>query len=147
MERVTGDAPLMLSEMHAAIAVIGRTGRLLVCQRKAADSLGGYWEFPGGGLQDGETLSECLHRELREELNITVRIIRPLNPVVHQTKSERLILHPFLCDSIDREPTAIECDQFHWIDPLDLPRYRFPPGNETMIAEAIAAIIAMDRAD
>lgn len=50
-------------------------GRLLV-QRRAADKMGlkDCWEFPGGKVEDGETLREALKREWREELNVDVEV-------------------------------------------------------------------------
>ena len=51
-------------------AVIAFNGKLLLCRRAPDEKLAGMWEFPGGKMEDGETLQECLKRELREELGI-----------------------------------------------------------------------------
>ena len=53
-----------------AAAVIERDGRFLVTRRQAGVHLEGYWEFPGGKCEPGETLDACLARELREELDV-----------------------------------------------------------------------------
>ena len=60
--------------VRAAAAVIERDGRLLVGLRLKNDSFGGYWEFPGGKLEPGENVVECLRRELREELEVECEI-------------------------------------------------------------------------
>lgn len=51
-------------------AIIIRNGKVLICRRKKALENGGLWEFPGGKLEDGESLQECLERELYEELGV-----------------------------------------------------------------------------
>jgi 8-oxo-dGTP diphosphatase len=55
-------------------AVIERGGRLLVTRRLRGTHLEGYWEFPGGKCDAGESLEACLARELREELAVDARI-------------------------------------------------------------------------
>jgi mutator protein MutT len=114
---------------------------LLICQRKQDDSFGGYWEFPGGKCETGETLEECLSRELREELDITARPVETLSPISHDYPSGRFTLHPFLCEHISGEPRLIECQQVKWITPGELANYRFPPANETLIAEIMKRLI------
>ena len=123
--------------IDAAIALVTRDRRLLVCQRKDNDTLGGYWEFPGGKCEDGETLEQCLARELREELNIAATPIARLTTVEHDYPHTLIRLHPFVCQHTDGEVEHLECQASRWIDPTDLRTYRFPPANETLIEEAI----------
>jgi 8-oxo-dGTP diphosphatase len=49
-------------------------GRVLLVRRAPGQKLAGKWEFPGGKVEEGESLSECLKRELHEELGIEVRV-------------------------------------------------------------------------
>jgi 8-oxo-dGTP diphosphatase len=55
-------------------AVIEREGKVLLAKRMPSGSEGGKWEFPGGGIEPGETPEQCLIRELREELGIESRV-------------------------------------------------------------------------
>jgi mutator protein MutT len=126
------------TRIEAAIALVGKAGKLLVCQRKDDDTLGGYWEFPGGKCEEGETLEECLARELREELAIAVRPIARLTTIEHDYPHVLLRLHPFVCQHEAGEVQHLECQASHWIDPPMLRNYQFPPANETLIEEAIA---------
>jgi mutator protein MutT len=133
--------PPQTTQIDAAIAIVVRSGKILVCQRKDDDTFGGYWEFPGGKQEDGESLEECLARELREELNIAARPISALAPVVHDYPEAMVRLHPFLCEHESGEPQLIECQAARWINPVELRDYRFPPANEGLIEEIILRML------
>ena len=60
--------------IRVAVAIIRRDGSVLVCQRKKSARYGLKWEFPGGKVEDGESESDCLKRELKEELGIEAEI-------------------------------------------------------------------------
>ena len=63
-----------MTTMVVAAAIIERDGRLLITKRQQGVHLEGYWEFPGGKCEEGETLAACVSRELREELAVDVRV-------------------------------------------------------------------------
>jgi mutator protein MutT len=67
--------------MIVTCALVEREGKFLMCRRSAGSSYPGFWEFPGGKLEDGETVEECLERELFEELGIRARAGRILSVV------------------------------------------------------------------
>jgi 8-oxo-dGTP pyrophosphatase MutT (NUDIX family) len=69
INRKDGSAPI-----EVAAGLVFRQGRLLITQRPACSHLGGLWEFPGGKREAGESLADCLRRELREELGIEVDV-------------------------------------------------------------------------
>lgn len=56
----------------AAAVIENREGRILIARRKADITLGGYWEFPGGKLEEGESPYECAVRELLEEMDLHI---------------------------------------------------------------------------
>lgn len=124
--------------IDAAIALVTRGGKVLVCQRKDDDTFGGFWEFPGGKCEAGETLHECLARELQEELAIRAKPIAQLTTVEHDYPQVLVRLHPFVCAHEDGEVRHIECQASQWVEPVELRNYRFPPANESLIEEAIA---------
>jgi mutator protein MutT len=130
--------------IDAAIAIVSRLGKVLVCQRKEDDELGGYWEFPGGKQEAGETLEQCLHRELDEELAIRARPIARLAVIEHDYPHVSIRLHPFVCVHESGDIEHRECQASEWIDPPRLRDYRFPPANESLIEEAIAYFASGD---
>lgn len=60
--------------IHVSAGILVRNRRILACQRRADQSHAGKWEFPGGKREAGETMAECLRRELREELDIEAEV-------------------------------------------------------------------------
>jgi mutator protein MutT len=128
-----------MRQIDAAIAVVTRGGRILVCQRHDTDTFGGFWEFPGGKREPGETLEDCLARELMEELAIRAKPIQQLTLVEHLYPHARVRLFPFVCE-LDRgvEPRAIECQAMEWIEPPRVKHFKFPPANDALLDEVIA---------
>jgi mutator protein MutT len=129
-----------MKRVDAAIAIIVRSGKVLVCQRKDNDTFGGYWEFPGGKCEEGETLEQCLARELLEEVDIVATPIEKLTSIRHDYPHVLLTLHPFLCRHVRGEPKLIECQKAEWAEPGRLMEYKFPPANESLVQEIIARL-------
>jgi mutator protein MutT len=124
--------------VHAAIAIVIRSdGRVLIAQRKQHDTFGGHWEFPGGAREDGESLLECLSRELREELDVCATPTYELPAIEHDYSHGAVRLHPFICRHDSGEARALECQAFKWVRPVELREYRFPPANDALIDQVI----------
>lgn len=104
----------------AAAVTVGAGGRVLVAQRNASDMLGGLWEFPGGKCEAGETLAECLTREMREELGLQIGVGEPLIVVRHAYTHFRITLHAFCCRVVAGEPHCLDCAAFRWVTPAEL---------------------------
>jgi len=121
-------------------AVIRRGHRILITQRRAEAMLGGLWEFPGGKVEPGETLEQCLLREIDEELGITIRIERPLIAVDHAYSHFRITLHTFLCRHSRGRPRAIGCDDWRWVEPGRLRDFAFPKADRVVL-EALLALV------
>jgi mutator protein MutT len=114
---------------HVAAGLIWRDGKVLITRRPQGSHLGGFWEFPGGKREPDETLEECLRRELREELGITVRTVRFLLSVEHEYESRSISLHLFECSSPPEEPRPLGCAALKWVRPEHLEGYPMPPAD------------------
>ena len=124
--------PLMKKEIIAAIAIIEKDGLYLIAQRKPGDTLGLYWEFPGGKCEEGETLEECLLREIKEELGITIQIHKKGEVLRAENAGKRVLLHSFYCSHEAGTPQTLECHDFRWVRAEELGQFRFPPANERL---------------
>ena len=65
-------------------AIIRKGNKILVARRSPGEKLEGLWEFPGGKLEKGETLQECLERELEEEFGLTTKSGRELTSSIYK---------------------------------------------------------------
>jgi A/G-specific adenine glycosylase len=101
-------------------------GHILIAQRPTDGMLGGLWEFPGGKREPGETLSECLRREIREELGIKITVGAQIGTVRHAYSHFKITLYAFQCNLISGDPQAIGCADWAWVTLDDLDHYAFP---------------------
>ena len=110
---------------EVAAAVLVRDGQVLLAQRRPEDMLGGLWEFPGGKREAGESLEECLRRELEEELGLRVRVGEELAAFDHAYTHFQITLHAFWCTLEDagEVPQCLGCAAWAWVPPEALEEY------------------------
>ena len=113
-------------------AVIERGGRYLVTRRQQGVHLEGYWEFPGGKCDGGETLTACLARELREELDVGARIGSEIYAVTHAYPERSVELHFFQCDLVG-DPRPQVGQEMRWVSREELASLEFPPADAELI--------------
>ena len=114
-------------------AVIQRGDEFLVTRRQRGVHLAGYWEFPGGKQDPGESLEDCLRREIREELDADVTIGSRLLSCAHEYPSRIVELHFFEAE-LRGEPTAMLGQEMRWVARGDLKSLQFPPADDELIA-------------
>lgn len=105
---------------HVSCAIIERDGKVLAAQRNTAAALPLKWEFPGGKIEPGESPEECLVRELKEELGVTVVIEAPLPPSGHNYTDFAVTLYPFTCHIVEGSVTLYEHLDIKWLDPAQM---------------------------
>ena len=103
-----------------AAGLIMCDGLILIGQRKHGKSLEYKWEFPGGKLEAGETLEECLKRELMEEMKLEIFVREPFMTTSYTYDFGTIVLHSFwaTCKSQD-VPVVLEHEQYKWVNPKD----------------------------
>lgn len=104
-------------------AVLQREGKVLLAKRPSKGLLGGMWEFPGGKVEEGETLEVCLGREIREETGAEIRVGEAFGIYRHAYTHFSITLHAFFCELIAGEPRAIEATELAWVKPMELNNY------------------------
>ena len=120
--------------------VLNAAGEVLIDQRLEEGLLGGMWEFPGGKQEQGETIENCIARELMEELGIEVTVGEELITVDHAYSHKKLRFVVHLCDWVSGEPQPLASQQVRWVFPDDLENYAFPSAN----ARIIEALLCRD---
>lgn len=119
--------------VEVAAGVVFYQGRVLLCQRRSDDHLGGLWEFPGGKIEPGETPAACLHRELWEELGIRVGPPEPILTLEHAYPERHVRLHFFRCHLLEGEARPLGCAALAWVTATELHRYDFPAADARLL--------------
>ncbi|MDL5157372.1 (deoxy)nucleoside triphosphate pyrophosphohydrolase [Actinomycetospora termitidis] len=124
-------------------AAVVRDGRLLVAQRAEPPDMRGRWELPGGSVEDGESETDALARELREELAYAVVVGDRLGPDVPVTgrAGQELVLRFYRCTPENgAEPVALEHLALRWVGIDDLDGVEWLPADEVLLPALRAAL-------
>jgi mutator protein MutT len=124
--------PDPLARVVVTAAVIRRGDAFLVTRRQRGVHLEGYWEFPGGKCEEGESLEASLGREIREELDADVRIGARLLVASHDYPSRVVELHFFDCELLG-EPRPALGQEMRWVPRRELRSLPFPPADDELI--------------
>lgn len=118
-----------------AVGIIRKDGNFLIAKRRLDSSGGGKWEFPGGKVEDGETITACLRRELKEELGIDVEVGKFFAESLCEYYQGKFKLVAHEVDSFSGEIKALEHDEFCWVTPREMDRFKFVEGDMLFVAK------------
>ena len=110
-------------------ALIERRGRVLLSKRRADQSFGGSWEFPGGKVEPGEDPRHALVREIREELDCLVRVREVVEVVFHAYPAFDLVMPVYRATIARGLPRAVEVADIAWVPRARLPKTNMPPAD------------------
>lgn len=133
---------------EVAAAVIERPdGTFLLAQRPEGKPYPGYWEFPGGKIEAGEDARAALVRELKEELDITVRESSPWITRVYAYTHATVRLHFFRVTAWDGEPRPLEDQAISWqhVDAPDVSPM-LPANGPVLASLALPAVMIVSSA-
>ena len=108
--------------------------QILIDRRLPTGAMGGLWEFPGGKIELGETIQECIQREISEELGIEIAVGEHLITIDHTYTHLRVTLTVHHSQHLAGVPKAIECDEIRWVSLDELDNFTFPEANGEIIA-------------
>jgi 8-oxo-dGTP diphosphatase len=117
--------------LASAVALIDADGRVLIADRPPGKSFAGYWEFPGGKLEAGETPEAGLIRELKEELGITVEAecLAPFTFASYAIGDDHVLVTLFVCRKWQGTVTGCEGQNLAWSIPARLTDYALLPAD------------------
>ncbi len=126
--QVIEDRPVLIKKAkipHYSVtaAIFRNQDQVLIAQRPPDGMLGNLWEFPGGKLENNETLSEGLQREIFEELGCNIKVGEPFGVYKHAFTHFRITLHAFCCEITEGNPTALSAIQIAWVPIQQLSDY------------------------
>ncbi|WP_371188151.1 8-oxo-dGTP diphosphatase MutT [Thalassotalea maritima] len=123
----------MSEVVHVAVGVIYKDQQYFLTRRHQNVHQGGKWEFPGGKVEQGETVHQALHRELQEEIAIDTLAMMPLVDISHDYGDKQVRLEVFLVDQFIGEPNAQEGNEQGWFSLEQLQQLEFPKANVAII--------------
>jgi mutator protein MutT len=119
--------------INVTAGLIFQEGNILIAKRPQGYHLAGLWEFPGGKQEPDESLAECLEREIKEELDIEIRVERLFMTVRHEYEKKIVSLHVFECAHLNGNPRGLEGQEIKWVKLSELRQYEFPPPDQEVI--------------
>ncbi|MDX7986588.1 8-oxo-dGTP diphosphatase MutT [Xenorhabdus sp. 12] len=118
----------------AAGVIRNSNNAIFITQRSADSHMGGFWEFPGGKLEQGENPEQALIRELKEEVGIEVTHSELLDTITHEFPDRNITLYFFLVDEWKNEPFGREGQPYRWVLQSELIADEFPPANRSIVS-------------
>lgn len=135
----------MTSEIQVVAGILWQDGKFLAVRRPEGKPLAGFWEFPGGKVEPGESLEQALVRELREELGLTPRGCTLWREKTHAYEHMTVRLHFFQVARHEGDPLPHEGHLIRWFAPDAVDGTPFLPADTEIVAELAETTPAASR--
>jgi A/G-specific adenine glycosylase len=122
-------------QYRIAVGVVFKNGRVLITRRKENGLLGGLWEFPGGKIRNKETSESACLREIKEEVNLTIKIDAHLCRIKHAYTHFKILMDVFCCTYASGQVRLKGPVDFRWISLENLESYPLPKANHKFLAQ------------
>ena len=123
-----------MKTIEVAAAIIVKDNKVFATQRGYGEFKDG-WEFPGGKLEPGESAREALVREIREELDVDIRVGRLLETVEYDYPKFHLTMHCFICELLSEEIVLKEHEDARWLKKEELDSVGWLPADVGVISK------------
>ncbi|WP_268234634.1 (deoxy)nucleoside triphosphate pyrophosphohydrolase [Mammaliicoccus stepanovicii] len=119
-----------IKTIHVSAGVmVNQNQEYFCCQRPINKTMGGYWEFPGGKIKQDEDPVNALKREIKEELDTNINVIKFLGQSQYDYEFGRVILEVFLCELAENKYSLIEHQDSKWLRKEELSKLDFAPAD------------------
>lgn len=104
-------------------------GKILIAKRKKGKILEGYWEFPGGKIDEGESAEVSLERELKEEMNIKIEVKEYIGESLYSYERGPIRLLAFKCEIIEGTIILVDHEAYKWVNIKELSSFKLAPAD------------------
>lgn len=119
--------------IHVAVGVILREQQILLALRNAKQHQGGKWEFPGGKVEQDESVQQALARELQEEVAIEITQCQAFMQLEYAYPEKTVLLDIYLVTDFNGEPHGREGQPLRWVSIAELSEIAFPDANKPIV--------------
>lgn len=124
-------------------AILQKDDCFLLARRKQGGSLAGYWEFPGGKVEPGETPEQALYRELKEELAIETVVGEHIDDSVFDYKDKLICLKGYLTEYVSGEFELDSHDEIVWVPAQELLNYQLAPADVPLVKQLFTRLAVL----
>lgn len=128
-----------MKRIEVVAAIIVKDGQVFATRRGYGEWQG-WWEFPGGKMESGESPQEALKREIREELDAEITVGDLLDTVEWDYPSFHLTMHCFVCRLLSESLHLNEHEAATWLAPETLTSVKWLPADEVLL-DKIAEVL------
>lgn len=111
--------------IEVVAGIIYKDNKFLIAQRNLKKSQGGFWEFPGGKVEPGETYEEALRREIKEEFDADIEVNEYVGENVHHYTEKDIKLIFYKAKLVSNDIKLLEHEDFRWITKQEKDNFEF----------------------
>lgn len=123
-----------MKKIEVVAAILRKDDRIFATE-KGYGEFKGYWEFPGGKVEIGESLEEALKREIREELQVEIQIEEKCTVLDYDYPKFHLTMHCYFCSVVSGEIKLVEATEGKWLKKDELNTVNWLPADISLIEE------------
>lgn len=123
-----------MKKIEVVAAILRKDDRIFATE-KGYGEFKGYWEFPGGKVEIGESLEEALKREIREELQVEIQIEEKCTVLDYDYPKFHLTMHCYFCSVVSGEIKLVEATEGKWLEKDELNTVNWLPADISLIEE------------
>ena len=122
-----------MNVIRVTAALIEKDGKILIAQRNGEGNQALKWEFPGGKIDPGETPEQCLSRELKEELNLDIRVGELLDTINFDYPTWTIQLLVYRAEIVGGEMRLNVHNDVRWVARSEISSYDFCPADVELV--------------